>query len=209
MLVTVFISHSKRDEELIRNVRDLLKNVGHTPIIEEFIPEEKQDDVPHNEISKNVEKSDAMMLFLTDNVVMTPYTQNWINYEVGLARGRSIRLFVFERIGSPISFPIPYLTDYALFDMNQTKGILELQKMAKNFEKTNKAVLTAISGAALGTVFGPAGIVLGALGGYLIGPKQSKPPGVRCDNCHIKFNYHSTHKRFCCPSCRHEIHLGD
>ena len=208
-MATIFISHSKKDEKLIRDVKEFLENVGHTPIIEEFIPAEKQDDIPHKEISKNVEKSSVMMLFLTDNVVMTPYTRSWITYEVGLAKGRSVRLFVFERLGDPISFPIPYLTDYALFDMNQTKDILELQKITKNLGKVRKDIQTAAGGAAVGSVFGPAGIIAGALLGYILGPKQPKPPVARCDACHITFNYYSTHKRFCCPSCRQEINLGD
>jgi len=38
-MAVIFISHSKRDEQLVRNIQTVLINVGHTPIIEEFIPE--------------------------------------------------------------------------------------------------------------------------------------------------------------------------
>ena len=38
-MAVIFISHSKRDEQLVQNMQTVLINLGHTPIIEEFIPE--------------------------------------------------------------------------------------------------------------------------------------------------------------------------
>lgn len=110
-MATIFISHSKKDEDLVLIMKKILKNIGHTPIIEEFIPVEEREPIPYEEIRSNVEKSEFLFLFLTDNVVATPYTQNWVSYEIGLASAHSKKLFVFERIGTPIEFPIPYLTD--------------------------------------------------------------------------------------------------
>ena len=207
-MATIFISHSKRDAKLVHDVKKFLENVGHTPIIEEFIPTEKQESIPYKEIQKNIDRSDFLFLFLTDNVVMTPHTKSWVNHEVGLAAARSIRLFVFERLGEPISFPVPYLTDYALFDMDQTNDILELQKITKNLGKIRKDILTAAGGAALGSVLGPIGMVLGAAAGYYVGPKQPKPTTVKCGTCNTEFNYYSTHKYFCCPVCKDGIEVG-
>ena len=207
LLAIIFISHSKRDAELVLVVKKLLENVGHTPIIEEFVLREEKADPPYEEIRRNVEKSALLFLFLTDNVIATDYTRNWVIYEVGLAAKGSKKLFVFERLGTPIYFPIPYLTDYALFDMDKTGDILMLQKLAKDLGKFPRDLLTAGTGAAIGSLFGPAGVIFGAVMGYLVGPKLPKPLTVKCNHCNIDFNYYSTRNTFSCPSCRRDIDL--
>ena len=207
LLATIFISHSRRDEKLVLTIKKILENVGHTPIIEEFVPVEEQAPVPHEEIQRNVEKSKFLFLFLTDNVVATPYTQSWVSHEVGLAAANSKRLFVFERLGTPIPFPIPYLTDYALFNPDKTEDILALQKLTKNLGNFPRDLLTAGGLAMAGTVFGPIGMIIGAVAGYAIGPKLPKPPTAKCNHCNTKFNYYSAHKLFDCPTCRRKIDL--
>lgn len=206
-MATIFISHSKRDTDLVLTIKKILENMGHTPIIEEFVPIEEQASVPYEEIRKNVEKSSFLFLFLTDNVVATPFTQNWVSYEVGLASASSKKLFVFERLGTPIPFPIPYLTDYALFNPDKTEDILALQRLTKDLGKIRRDLLTAGGGAAIGSIFGPAGMAVGAVLGYLVGPKPPKPPTAKCNYCNVVFNYYSTHKVFSCPSCRKSIDL--
>ena len=207
LLATIFISHSKKDEELVLTVKKILENMGHTPIIEEFMSAEERAPVPHEEIRRNVEKSGFLFLFLTDNIVATPHTRNWVSYEVGLAAAHSKKLFVFERLGVPIPFPIPYLTDYALFNPDKTEDILALQGLTKNLGKFPRDLLAAGGLAMIGSVFGPIGVIMGAGIGYAIGPKLPKPPTAECNRCNTKFNYYSTHKSFDCPACRRKIDL--
>ena len=207
-MVTIFISHSKKDEDLVLGIKKILENIGHAPIIEEFISKEKQQEIPYEEIRSNVNKSSFVFLFLTDSVIETEYTKSWIIYEVGVASNASIRVFVFERIGTPIPYPIPYVTDFALFNPDRTDDMLEIQKLAKNLGKIRRDLLTAGAGAAVGSMFGPLGLVLGAIGGYVLGPKQEKPPRVKCPHCSVTFNYYSLRiKDFNCPCCRKQILL--
>ncbi|NIP61282.1 MAG: TIR domain-containing protein [Nitrosopumilaceae archaeon] len=204
-MTTIFISHSKRDEELVLNVKRILENVGHTPIIEEFVPPNEQSTIPYEEIRTNVENSGFVFLFLTDNVVKTEYTKNWVIYEVGVASANSKRIFVFERIGNPIPYPIPHVTDYALFDPNKTDNILGIQSLAKNLDKFRKDILTAGGGALVGSLFGPLGMLVGAGLGFLLGPKDDPPPTVQCPHCSVSFNYYSDITQFNCPCCRKGI----
>ncbi|MCE2498711.1 MAG: toll/interleukin-1 receptor domain-containing protein [Nitrosopumilaceae archaeon] len=207
-MATIFISHSKKDEDLVLVMEKTLKNMGHTPIIEEFVPAEERKSVPHKEIRSNVEKSEFLFLFLTDNVMATEYTRSWVIWESGLASADSKKLFVFERIGTPIKLPIPYLTDYALFDPDNTGDILALQHITKDLGKFRRDILTAVGGAVVGSAFGPVGMALGAILGYTAGPKQPKPPVVKCSYCNVSFNYYSSrHRAFSCPSCRRSINL--
>ncbi|MDM7274698.1 MAG: hypothetical protein P3X22_001035 [Thermoprotei archaeon] len=105
-MAVIFISHSKRDKWLVQIIQTLLINLGHTPIIEEFIPESRKEPIPCKEIRKNIQLSDAVFLFLTDEIVRTEYTKKWVIYEVGLASDRNIPVFVFERKGLPIPYDI-------------------------------------------------------------------------------------------------------
>ena len=207
-MATIFISHSKKDEDLILVMKKTLMNMGHIPIIEEFVPVEERKSVPHEEIRSNVEKSEFLFLFLTDNVVATEYTRSWVIWESGLAAADSKKLFVFERIGTPIKLPIPYLTDYALFNPDSTGDILTLQNLTKDLGKFRRDILTTGGGVMLGSAFGPVGMAIGGILGYIVGPKQSKPLAVKCSYCNVSFNYHSVqHRAFNCPVCRRSIGL--
>ncbi len=187
-------------------------NVGHAPIIEEFIPESEKKPIPHDEISERVSNSDAVFLFLTDNVLATEYTKSWVVFEVGLARPPKKRVFVFERDGIPIPYPIPYFTDYMIFDPQSIKDLLAVQKIAKVLVGTIPAGWKgAGAGALLGAVFGPVGMAIGAITGGLLGygvdiQVEANIPQAECSQCHIRFRYFSPNiSRFRCPACREPV----
>lgn len=208
-MTKIFISHSKKDAQLVENIKQFLENVGHTPIIEEFIPQEKQRAIPYEEITDNVKKSEWVFLFLTDNIVETEYTRNWVSFEIGVASCVCNKVFVFERLGKPLSYPIPYVTDYVLFNPDKVNDILQIQKFAKNLGKNNsKSVLAGLgAGAVIGSVAGPIGIVIGSifglLSGHVLSSDSQEPYNITCIHCNTHFNYHSPGiKNFNCPCCR-------
>ena len=209
-MANIFISHSRRDEELVNAMAKVLINIGHTPVIEEFIPEEEKEPVPYEEIRKNVNISEYIFLFLTDNVVLTEYTQNWVSFEIGLTANAQKRLFVFERAGVPVPFPIPYLTDYMIFDADSTNDILDIQMLAKKLKELPKTTVGAGIGALLGIPFGPIGLILGGFGGAILGAEaEDQILEVRCPQCKVSFNYYSPeYIEFSCPACRKNIKLN-
>lgn len=205
-MASVFISHSKRDKTLVKRIHTLLDNIGYTAIIEEFIPPEKKQPIPYIEITNNVRVSSFLFLFLTDNIVLTEYTKAWVMFEVSQAASLNKRLFVFERKGTPIPYPIPYLTDYMIFD-ETTESYFSIQSIAKEARpRIPPNWVTAGLGALLGLPFGPLGLVVGGLGGLILGPRDAEAaniPRVNCPHCRIPFNYYSPNIRaFACPSCR-------
>lgn len=216
-MVTIFISHSRKDASLVENVYGILVNIGHIPIIEEFIPETEKQPIPHDEISKNVSLSDSVFLFLTDNVLATEYTRNWVIFEVGLARQGEKRVFVFERQGIPIPYPIPYLTDYMIFDPQSIQDLLAIQKIAKELVGRIPAKLIGAGvGLLIGSVFGPIGAAFGAITGGSLGHSsdiqtEARIPVIECprENCHIRFRYYSPNiTSFKCPACRELITIS-
>lgn len=215
-LANIFISHSRKDASLIASVHQFLVNVGHTPIIEEFVPESEKLPIPHDEIQRNVYVSDAIFLFLTDNVLATDYTRNWVVFEVGLARQAMKRVFVFERQGVPIPYPIPYITDYMIFDPQSISDLLSIQTIAKELVgKIPAGLIGAGLGAVLGAAFGPLGLAIGGIAGGLLGHNadaqaETRIPVIECpyQNCRIRFRYYSPNvTSFNCPACRQQIPL--
>ena len=206
-MANIFISHSKRDKGLVITIEKTLKNIGHCPIIEEFIPEDKIELIPYEEIRKNVDMSDYVFLFLTDNIVKTEFTHNWVSFEVGVAANAMKRLFVFERLGVPVPYPIPYLTDYMVFAEDDMDDILNIQLLSKKLKETSKSFKGAGIGALIGIPFGPLGLIVGSGVGYLYGARSKRQiRKVYCSKCRISFNYHSLkYTKFSCPSCRNEI----
>ena len=198
------------------SVRQILVNVGHAAVIEEFIPEEEKKPIPHDEISEKLALSDAIFLFLTDNVLATEYTRNWVIFEVGLARQSLKRVFVFERQGTPIPYPIPYVTDYMLFDPESIHDMLAIQTMAKVLiGRVPVGWVGAGIGALLGAAFDPLGVGIGAIVGGLIGhdkdvQMESEIPTMDCpnDSCRLHFRYYSPNiTQFSCPACRRPMTL--
>jgi len=209
-MANIFISHSRQDEELVIAMAKVLRNIGHNPIIEEFISEEEKELVPYEEIRKNVSLSNYLFLFLTDNIIATEYTHNWVLFEVGLTASTKKRLFVFERAGVPVPYPIPYLTDYMIFNKNSTNDILDIQALAKKLRELPRTAIGAGVGALVGSAFGPIGLLIGGLSGAFLGAEvKDKILKVQCPYCGVSFNYYSPqYSKFSCPACRREIMLN-
>lgn len=154
--------------------------------------------------------SDYVFLFLTDNIVKTEFTHNWVSFEVGVAANARKKLFVFERLGVPVQYPIPYLTDYMIFAEEDINDILNIQALSKKLKGTSKTLKGAGIGALIGVPFGPLGLIVGGGVGYFFGARSEKQiRKVNCSKCQISFNYHSLkYTKFSCPSCRNEINLN-
>ena len=45
------------------------------------------------------------------------YTHNWVSFEVGVAAAYRKPIWVFEEFSSLVRFPVPYVTDYAQYTL--------------------------------------------------------------------------------------------
>ncbi len=208
-MAKVFISHSHRDARLVSNVAAMLKNIGDEPLIMEYAPKGNHSDPDYARIREYMREADHVMLFKTDNAIQTDYTRNWIMFEVGLAAEQGKRLFVLERKGPPIKFPIPYLTDYMTFDPDKVSDFLKLQTIAKKAKRSNGDTEDA-SGFGWLLLFKfapPLAIVLllvAVIHNALYGPIN-----IECERCHSRYQYYAgTLDPFQCPVCLHEVNLS-
>lgn len=196
---------------MIREIKLLLENIGITPIIEEFIDATKKKPIPWKEIYSNIYSSKAVYLFLTEEVVATEHTKNWVIFECGLASALGKQLFLFEREGAMFKYPIPYVTDYMIFEKELTGDILKIQKISKHLKKYYSVEETLISSFPLGH---PVYDSVSSLFLYSLyysvrargKQKKLKALGVKKVNypeCNTNFYYYSPEKNpFSCPSCR-------
>lgn len=209
-MIKIFISHSKKDVNLVNRIQTNLRNVGIEPVIEEFTSETRP---PYVKIYNDMLTSQASFLLLTPNVKITDYTQNWISYEVGLAHCMNKRVFVFEQYNQEIHFPIPYLTDYIIYDPTFASDWQKIQKIAKSLEQTPMLANIIIMGLLGAIVAGEKkrleGAIIGGLAGVALTPKQDAGivNKVQCPKCGITFDFYSNLKNFSCPSCRIKLQL--
>ena len=215
-MVYVFISHSKKDTELVKIINHNFRSVDVVPLFMEFTPESEP---LYKKIEENVDLSEAVFLFLTPNVISSDYTKNWITFEVGLAKKANKPVFVVEDFISKVHFPVPYLTDYVLYEPAKVEDWIGLQKILQKIKRVvedNKLLLGLTgAGAILGGLIDRSirGILIGGMAGMIFAgilnalqsPIRVNSIRTKCTKCGIEFNFYSKFSVFPCPSCRTEL----
>lgn len=204
----VFISHSAKDTELVRTADMYLKQVNINPIFAEYSEGAYP---PYRKIDELMSRSIAVYLFLTQNIVSSVYTQNWVAYEVGLAHGLNKPVFVFESSMYPVAFPVPYLNNYILYEEGATPDWNQILTIAKQHADKNQAngagfILGGLVGLHVG---GPLGALIGAFAGSSLA-KSNVPTydiDVQCGNCALSFKIFTSRVMFSCPSCKSPLQL--
>jgi hypothetical protein len=111
---SIFLSHSKHDEDIINYFSKAFGRVGIT-IMELENLNRRYAGVEISDSIRN--ECNAVAVLLGKKLANPPYesrqyTNNWVNFEVGVASGSGKPVWVFESFGETIPFPIPHVTDY-------------------------------------------------------------------------------------------------
>lgn len=175
-MTQIFISHSRRDEQ-IRNFFDsIFAGTNVRAVRVEF---ENFEDTPSNFIKDNIFASEALFVLLGPNVNISEFTVNWIGFEVGLAAAWNKEIWVFEQLNTRIPFPIPFLSDYVLYDLG---------------DPSSRTYITGIVDA-----YNAIMPILRQL------PQGFRD--VTCDypNCRMSYRLHAQINSFNCPACRQPL----
>ena len=184
-----FLSHSKRDEELVNRLYKACTRAEIKPNIAEF---EKLGTarLTAENIVEMIHKSRLFFLFITPNVMNSVFTQKWVNFELGCAYGARTRpaqiqkdIFVFESFDQ-IQFPISYLDYYILIDPNQEPHWEFVEDLLSNERE-------------YWSRFFP------LLGGQRPSDRVGIP--VHCRACGSTYTLLSQVKKLLCPTCRREV----
>ncbi|WP_162858623.1 hypothetical protein [Candidatus Nitrosotenuis aquarius] len=187
-MVSVFVSHSKHDIELRKFFAEIFSGIGLRAHFMEFA--ELGGKYAGNEISWMIRAgffsghdTTAVFVLLGKSLANPPtntpeFTHNWISFEVGAAAGCRKPVWVFEEFDKNIQFPIPFVTDYVKYDLDNVDHLKILRQIFK--EKIQYPS-----------------------GQQTIKPKQN----VKCpwENCNAEYRFWSDADAINCPVCRRGI----
>lgn len=136
----VFISHAGSDKNLARDIANAGCKIGVASYLFEYAPNPDGQSTPAESIAEEIVNSDAVFVLLSDAVSEAYWTQSWIGFEIGLARGSDIarapkdhgsylaksyfyrKIIVLQDIRQGIKASIPWLDVLVLFDFTDEKG---------------------------------------------------------------------------------------
>jgi hypothetical protein len=134
-LGSIFISHSKHDENIVNYFSKAFGRVGLPFRLMEL--EDLSNRYAGYEIRTIIRsESDAVAVLLGRSLQSPPsptseFTHNWVNFEVGTAAGIGKPVWVFEDYRENIRFPIPYVTDYLQYELNNTEHLRLIGEIVK------------------------------------------------------------------------------
>ena len=200
---TVFVTHSRHDAPILEHIRELVQSAGVSPILYQYNVNGLTP--AWSEIRDSIKNSQAVFIVLSNNLSSSSHTQNWVGLEVGIACSFGKRVYVFEELHRVTSFPIPYLTDYVPYDLQdpQLRTLISSVARGYNFQPQRSAILGLGGLGAL--LFGPPGLVGGAILGALSKQPQH-PPYIHLVcyhlDCKTRFNSYVWLEQMECPACR-------
>lgn len=84
----------------------------------------------------------SLVVLLGENIESAPgdpvYTHNWVNFEVGVAAGYGKPVWVFEEYGHNIHFPIPYVTDYCRYELDNNEFLRYIGDILIGMQPTSR-----------------------------------------------------------------------
>lgn len=189
-MVLVFISHSKDDT----NIRNFFGNIINSieGFNSKFMEFETIKGYPALFIEKIIGNEDvkAVFVLLGSNITKSPYTQNWVAFEVGMAKALKKDIWVFEEFNTDIKFPIPYLDFYMMYTIDNKDHFDFIRSLVKQYKDEESLI---------GILFR-----LRVKDRFKFAFKKVICPNPRCNAFYYLLN---TIREFKCPVCREPIHF--
>lgn len=183
----IFVSHSQYDRDIRMRFSEIFAIAG---VMCKYMEFEKIYPPAWTEIKEQIKISEAVFLLLGPNIRRTSFTENWVAFEVGLSCAFGKDVWVFEPMDSHIDFPIPYLTDYMLYNLEIQDHFDYIRSITEGYKRP----LTIL----------PLGDAR---------TKRNIPKGIitNCthENCLSKFQLHTDVPNLYCPICRQFINRSE
>jgi len=209
----IFISHSKKDKDIIDFFLESFAGTNVKPHLEEF-----EKDVPSGitaeKIRNDIQASNAVFILLSENVEKLKHTRDWVVWECGVAMNKEIWVLEPSFSLGMIDVIVPHFNHYALYEMTEEwrKYIRAIIESHDDSHILPTLALTTAGGAlineedrgrgaAIGLTLGLAGLLL-----YNTG-KPSYGIDVRCWKCSSNYRVHQ-YGNFRCAVCNADSTLG-
>jgi hypothetical protein len=187
-MVSIFISHSRKDMWFIEPLVQALRKMNIEPILLEL-----ETPVPYplpEAIKNDLKRSSAIFVLITPNVTSNKTTQDNILWEIAQAHALEKPIYVFKDRRSTLPMMTPYVTTYHEFDMYNQQQVESVFSRAITIaqEIAKQDAVNAVSWLFLA--------ILGALGLALFQPKRRK-----CPKCGYEVNEDAVY----CPKCGYKF----
>jgi hypothetical protein len=205
-MAQIFVSHSRKDTEIIHFLLESFAGTKVKPHLEE-LERETPSGVTAQKIEWDIQSSNAVFVVLSENVEKLSHTRDWINWECGSAKNKEVWVFEpFESLGD-IGVVVPRFNHYVLFERTD-EWRKYLLSIIDSYDDSHviPALSAAVGGGALLSEkdrgFGAGvGLALG-LGALMLRDKFKPAFGVavRCWNCCSNYRVHR-YGNFRCAVC--------
>lgn len=88
---------------------------------------------PWVNLEKQIRKCKATFVLKGPNIAASLYTSNWVSWEIGVAASIKMDVWVFESLRSPVFMPIPYLTDYVVYDPDDSLHVAFVANLLESY----------------------------------------------------------------------------
>ena len=180
----IFVSHSQYDKDIRASFDMVFARTGVKSICMKF---ERIYPPAWQEIKNQITASEAVFLLLGPNIRSSIHTQNWVAFEVGLACAFGKEVWVFEQYDSYIEFPIPYLTDYLLYNLEDSNQFDYVRRTIEGYGKPLYILPLGVDHRTKRNI--PKGI----------------PIECQYENCKSRYFLHTDTESFNCPSYRQQL----
>lgn len=108
----VFFSHSSNDKELIGLIKLAFE---FTPVKPYFAKLERAAKNPADKIHNEIGNSKALFALITSSVFAETETLFWVLFEMGVAKGKDLPIYIWIEEGCKVPNVVRYITDYIPF----------------------------------------------------------------------------------------------
>lgn len=215
-MAQIFVSHSRRDTEIVNFFLRAFAGTKVTPLFQE-LQKEPVNGVSEKDVTRNIDCSNAVFVVLSEQVQALEHTAYWMTWESGTARTKDIWVFEPVESGRRIRVVIPRFNHYVRFGRNEDwRGYV--RSIIESYD--DSYVLTTLSaGAGIGAALdekdrgrGAAKGLLVSVGGLLLHSLSRPALGypTQCPQCFSNFRVHlpSGVFEFRCANCNAGLFLA-
>ena len=216
----IFISHSKKDKEIVNFFGKILGSTRVKGVLKEI--EGFKSDEEFQEIQNDIQNSSAIFILLGENVQNLKHTRDWVVWESAIASTVGKEIWIFEpmELLGKIDVIFPHLSHYLIykFDQDYQNYIREIIESYDDADVLPAVVAGSFFGgvggtavealiskesklSGIGTLLG-IGIV-GTIASFMADPSRKRPTGIliRCSKCKNKYRIHMKIPKIRCPIC--------
>jgi hypothetical protein len=207
----IFVSHSKQDQPIV----DFLARVAagtKVKLIFEELERIVDGDVNAAKIHADIQRSSAVFVVVTKNLLTLPHTRDWVLWESGVAANRDIWVFEPRQQLGQVNVITPFLKHYALFELTDP-WFSYLRQIIESYDDSHVLpTVLATGGLGAGIAKGEGAIIGAGVGLFIAAIVNPRPQGmsVSCIQCASTYAIHLTvgELLFRCPVCNKSLLLS-